>query len=129
MFFNRLVRNIFVFLLGFILAINIYYFSIAIQFGTQDNVKYVGFYTFFKNFEKMPRFEVFVESIKDFINLTQDWSSWRGGLAVITLGLSTIAEFTYYLTKAIICILIDVLRIFILILGFFGINVENAPTV
>lgn len=123
MFFNRLVRNIFVFLLGFVIAINIYYFAIAIQFGTQDDVEYIGFYRFFKNFEKMPRFEVFLESIKDFVNLTQEWTGWRGAVAVLTLGLSTIAEFSYYLTKAILCVLVDVIRILIWILGFFGVDV------
>lgn len=128
MFFDKLVRNIVIFLIGFVLAINIYYWVIAIQVGTQDQVNYVGFYTFFKNFETMPRFETFVDSIQDFANIFADWSAWKTVLSIITLGIVQLVQFTWYVSKAIICLVIDLFRILAWLFGFLGITID-APTV
>lgn len=127
MFFDKLIRNIVIFLIGFVLAVNIYYWTIAIQVGTQDEMTYVGFYQFFKNFEKMPRFEYFTQSIQSFSDMFTDWSGWKTALAVITLGISVVAEFCKYVSEALIMLFIDLLRIFIWLFGFIGVNIEPSP--
>lgn len=125
MFFNRLVRNIFIFFLTFIVTVNIYYWSIAITQGTQDTVQYTGFYVIFQNFEKFPGLTLLTDSVNRLIEVFSDMASWEKVLAVITLGLSVVAKFCWYLTQIIICIGLDILRMILWLLGFFGITGIN----
>lgn len=125
MFFDRLIRNIVIFLIVFVVAINIYYYTIAIQFGTENEYNMVGFYSFFKNFEQMPRFETFVQSWQDMWQGLSTWSAWRTGLAFVTLGISEVVRFTYYISLLTIDLLIDIFRILFWLMGFIGLDLND----
>lgn len=125
MFFNRLIRNIFIFFLVFIITVNVYYWSIAITQGTQDNVQYTGFYVIFQNLEKFPGLSLLVDSINRLVEVFSDMSGWEKALAIITLGVSIVAKFCWYLTQIIVCLGLDLIRMFLWIFGFFGITSIN----
>lgn len=125
MFFNRLVRNIFIFFLVFIVTVNIYYWSVAITQGTQDQVQYTGFYMIFKNLEQFPGLTLLIESVERMIEVMSDMTGWEKALAIITLGVSVVAKFSWYLAQIIVCLGLDVIRLFLWLFGFFGITGIN----
>lgn len=125
MFFGKLVKNIFITLGVLVLCINIYLWSVAIQTGTQTpNIEYFGFYKFFSNFERMPTFNNFVNTIMHLTTLFSDMSGWELALSILTLGTYFIAKFTWYIMQIILALGIDLIRWFIWIFGFFGIQVD-----
>lgn len=127
MFANRLIRNIFIFILPFVLTVNVYYWTTAVSAG--GHFQYVGFYAFFKNFEKMPHWEFLVDSVEKIADIVMNWTTNKGILAVITLGISFIAELLYGIGQMLVCLLIDLIRVFIWLLGFFGVDFVNGGVV
>lgn len=120
MFFGRIVRNIFIFLLIFVLTVNIYLWSMYISGGQTGTFKYTGFYNFFKNFENMPRFEYFISMWKHLADMFTKWSAWQTALAIFTGGISTVAEFTVKLTELVVTLFIEFFRYIIWLFGFIG---------
>lgn len=127
MFANRLIRNILYFLIPFILAVNVYFWTTAISFDGE--FKYVGFYAFFKNFEKMPKFEFVVDSVKVMAKVVSNWSGQKIALNIALAGIPFLVEFTVNLTELLVCILIDIIRIFIWLFGFLGIDMYHGGIV
>lgn len=119
MYFGKLVRIIVSSFLIFVLAILIVEWISSIQLG-MDDFQYHGFYSFMKHLEEFPNFDFFLESLKDFRNLFTDWSGWQIGLAIVTLGVSKLVEFTWYVTKAVSMLFFDFFRIIVWLIGFFG---------
>lgn len=119
MYFGKLIRIIVSVFLIFVLAILIVEWIASIQLG-MDTFQYHGFYSFLKHLEEFPSFQFFLDSLNDFKNLFTDWSAWQIGLAIVTLGVSKLVEFTWYVTKAVSMLFFDFLRIIVWIIGFFG---------
>lgn len=123
MFFGRIVRNIFIFLIGFLLVINVYYWSMSINpdYGT-GKFQFVGFYNFFKNFENMPKFEVFLASVNKFRNFFTEWTAGQTVLAIITGGISFIAQTLARFSEMLIMLVVEFFRYLIWLFGFIGVQ-------
>lgn len=120
MFFGKLVRNILLMSLVFIVAINMYKWVTNIQvFGNANNYRYFGFYEFAVKMQEFPNFYFFRQSFEELKGFVYEMSLIEELLGIITLGVSIIAELLIYLVKMAGCFLADVFIILEWLLTFF----------